>query len=268
MPDVRLLNKSGPLSDLPCRPWNAYSLSLCDRHNCKHKVLFIIGHQKNHILHLSLKITLAKITVCFDCGSGTSWRHLLPKLPRQTGPYHGISIPGDWWLQLWTVARKDLGRWLVSCGEWSPHCSGLWLKLWFNQTGFHRQECCAVQCFREMLELPCEGCRGNLCLFPASAHPSSRCYSWNYLCTMENAPDLRCTAARVRLMFISSNWTAGSKKWRENVIVMLDGYVRFLLQYKVFIFAPGVFWRREEWNKCRKILVWSAHVWGNLCQDI
>lgn len=68
---------------------------MCDGHNCKHKVLFIIGHQKNHILHLPLKITLAKITVRFDCGSGTSWRHLLPKLPRQTGPYHGINIPGD-----------------------------------------------------------------------------------------------------------------------------------------------------------------------------
>ena len=50
-------------------------------------------------------------------------------------------------------------------------------ELWFNQVGFRRQERCAAQRFREVPELPCEGRRADLCLFPASAHPDSRCYS-------------------------------------------------------------------------------------------
>lgn len=202
----------------------------------QHKVLFVSGQQKNRILHLSLKITLAKITVHFDCGSGTSWWHLLPKLPRVksaslgTGGHSqeqqqgrawgdgGCPVPGG------ARAAQDRGRSRGAAERDSTGRNAAWPRAW--ETRGHRARAAEPHC---------------LCPRPLPTPTPDPGAAATTAAAPPKMPHFRSTAPG-GLTVTSSDWTAHSKKSQENVVFLLDVYVRFLFQYKVFIFAPDSFW--------------------------
>ena len=157
-------------------------------------------------------------------------------------------------------SKEGYGAMAGARGERSVGCWGLRPQLycrpylWFNQTGLRRRERGAAQrCWGWWSPGARAAERTGVWPLPLPTHPpgapARKCPS-----TVENALYFRCTAARARLTFTSSNRTADSKKSQENVILMLDVSVRHYFNIKYSSLPQTVSGVRKEGMNAGKFL--------------